>query len=226
MLQLSSGPLLNYDQPRSVRAGSPVPFNKEWFNVQGMMLVVMWGVLAGAAPTKEKEKEKEKEGPVEAGGAMWSVGAGAGVTLAGNNANNPRNFVPRASVEYLIGDDMALVVGAFGSFGVSWAGGAGSQLDGGVGANFGMRKYFTSAGKNRLSMHGLFNAGWRDSAATDSSIEVGLGAGFAVDHQLADALTLRALVDVANLGYGRSQGANRIGLDLFLAPALELRLAF
>ncbi|MBF5045908.1 hypothetical protein FGE12_26090 [Aggregicoccus sp. 17bor-14] len=195
--------------------------------MRAMKLMVVCGALvAGAASAQERSNEVSS--PT---GGQWSVGAGAGVTVFGNDPNNPNGFTPRASLEYMLSGDTALVLGGFGSFGVGWENGN-SLVDGGVGLNLGVRKYLSGSGANRLSLHGLFNAGFRDAESAPSRIEFGLRGGFAVDHPLADALVLRATVDVANFGYGRNVGngnnavENRVGLDLFLAPAVELRFAF
>jgi hypothetical protein len=195
-------------------------------DVRAMKLMVVCGALvAGAASAQESSNRVSS--PT---GGQWSVGAGASVTVAGTDPN-PTGFTPRASLEYMLGSDTALVLGGFGNFGVGWQNGD-SQVDGGVGLNLGVRKYLSGSGTNRLSVHGLFNAGFRDAEGAPSRIEFGVRGGFAVDHVLADSLTLRAAVDVANFGYGRNVGngnnavANRVGLDLFLAPALELRFSF
>lgn len=196
------------------------------------VLVVCSVLAAGVASAQEQETTATTTTAADAGGGQWSVGAGAGVTVAGNDANNPGGFVPRASVEYLLSSDTALVLGGFGNFGVGWEGGGDSQVDGGIGATLGLRKYLVTTGANRLSLHGLFNVGFRDAEGSDSRLEAGLRGGFAVDHTLSQGLVLRAGVDVANFGFGRNLGTgpnaaeNRIGLDFFLSPSLELRFVF
>jgi opacity protein-like surface antigen len=190
--------------------------------MRGMKMLAVGAMLvAGAASAQETESTSAGTD------GRWSVGAGAGLTAVGNNpVADEEGLTPRASLEYLLSDDTALVLGVFGNFGVSWAGGGGSELDGGLGANLGLRKYLTGAGPTRLSLHGVFNAGFRDEEGSASTMDFGVSGGFAVDRELIQNLTLRAGVELANFGYTRREGVNRIGLNLFIAPSLELRLAF
>ena len=191
--------------------------------MRGMKMLAVGAMLvAGTASAQDGEATTD----VGTDG-RWSVGAGAGLTAVGNNPlADGDNLTPRASLEYLFADDTALVLGVFGNFGVSWAGGGGSELDGGLGANVGLRKYLTGAGPTRLSLHGVFNAGFSDAEGEASNMDFGVSGGFAVDRELIERLTLRAGVELANFGYTRREGVNRIGLNLFIAPSLELRLAF
>jgi len=184
------------------------------------MLTVGAMLVAGAASAQDEAAGSSVSG------SRLSVGAGAGFTAVGNNPGAASGLTPRASLEFLLADDLALVAGAFGNLGVSWDETDDSSLGGGLGANVGLRKFFSGTGPTRLSVHGLLNTGFRDSEGADSTINFGVSGGFAVDRQLIEALTLRAGVEVVNLGYSRSAGNKRIGLDLFIAPSLELRLAF
>lgn len=196
--------------------------------MRGMKMLAVCAVLgAGAAGAQELEQQGSAQADASVGSSSarpWSIGGGAGFVVLGTNGQ-PSGLTPRASLEYLLASDTALVLGGFGSFGSSFANGS-SSIDGGIGVNLGLRKFFGSAGPTRFSLHGLANLGFRDSEADDSRVDVGVGGGFAVDRELVDALTLRIAVDVANLGFSRRDEVNRVGLDLFLAPALELRLAF
>jgi hypothetical protein len=187
------------------------------------MLAVGAMLVAGAASAQESEASS---GTTLGTDGRWSVGAGAGFTAVGNNPLGTGSLTPRASLEYLFTSDTALVLGAFGNFGVSWVGDAGSELDGGLGVNLGLRKYLAGGSATRLSLHGVFNAGFSDAEGEASSMDFGVSGGFAVDRELIQNLTLRAAVELANVGYNRDDGVNRVGLDLFIAPSLELRLAF
>ena len=192
--------------------------------MRGMKMLAVGAMLvAGAASAQESEASS---GTTLGTDGRWSVGAGAGFTAVGNNPLGTGSLTPRASLEYLFTSDTALVLGAFGNFGVSWVGDAGSELDGGLGVNLGLRKYLAGGSATRLSLHGVFNAGFSDAEGEASSMDFGVSGGFAVDRELIQNLTLRAAVELANVGYNRDDGVNRVGLDLFIAPSLELRLAF
>jgi len=194
--------------------------------MRGMKMLVVGAMLVAGAASAQDEAAAS-----EVSGSRFSVGAGLGFVIVGNNGSLG-GLTSRASIEYLLADDLALIAGASGNVGVSWDETDESSLEGGVGVNVGLRKFLSGSGPTRLSVHGVLNTGFRDSENAAATSQFGVSGGFAVDRQLIEALTLRAGVELVNLGYSRNVGSlgnagtKRLGLDLFIAPSLELRLAF
>lgn len=196
--------------------------------------------------------------------ARWSVGAGigyTGFTLVGSPANFPGvlgtlggvgGLAGRTSLEYLLGENLALVLGASGSYAR-----ATFEMDAllaqpepqtayGFTASAGLRGFVASAGATRFSVYGLLNASSARSETPSNSVRdervrsAFVSAGFAVERELLERLSLRVSADMLSVGrtsYRRTSASpdgapeteSRMDVTsatLYLAPSLELRLAF
>ncbi|MBF5043386.1 hypothetical protein FGE12_13395 [Aggregicoccus sp. 17bor-14] len=220
-------------------------------------------VLLGAQGAAAQDGEQEAQGRLA---ARWSVGAGigySGFTLVGGpflssstlgTLGGVSGLAGRTSLEYLLGENLALVLGGSGSYARSTLESSDPgvvlpepQTAYGFTASVGLRGFVASAGATRFSVYGLLNAGGARSEAPSSNTArdermrgVFVSAGFGVEHPLLERLSLRVSADMLSVGrnsYRRTsvafEGAPESELrsavtsaTLYLAPSLELRLAF
>lgn len=208
-----------------------------------------------------QEQPAEQESPLA---ARWSLGAGlgwSGVYFASGGGvlggglgplGIINGVVGRTSLEYLLNENLALMLGGAGSYSryTSEVEGATEQMEPqkayGFIANVGLRKFVAAAGATRFSAHGLLNVSLsrRESPITsikeERSRSVFVSAGIAVDRPLLERLSLRVSADLLSVGrtsLRQTLGSPAGGPDteaasdltsasFYLSPSLELRLAF
>jgi opacity protein-like surface antigen len=229
--------------------------------VRGVKALAVCCAVLGAQGAAAQEGAQEAEPRLA---ARWSVGAGlgySGFTLVGGSLGIPgllgtsgglSGLAGRTSLEYLLGENLALVLGASGSYARATSETEGEvvprepQTAYGFSANVGLRGFVASAGATRFSVYGLLNAGatHRDEVTSamreERTRSFYVSAGFGVDHQLLERLSVRVSADMLSVGHstfrqtlGSSTGepdtvshSDVTSATLFLAPSLELRLAF
>jgi len=214
--------------------------------------VVLWAQGAVA-----QEQAEDGRSPLE---ARWSVGAGLGSSyilggsLLGGGVvlGQLGGVTARASLEYLLNENLALVLGGTGSYIRTT-----SELEGqavqqepqtayGASASVGLRGFVAEVGATRFSLHGLLSLGLSRSEVPNLSVReersrsAFVNAGFAVDQRLLGNLSVRVSADVLSVGRNSRRqtltspvggpdteaSTDVTGAFFYLSPSLELRLAF
>ena len=194
--------------------------------------------------------------------ARWSLGAGLGLGSGyyvgvGGLSPLPLPLGPlgaRASLEYLLGEDLALLLNGAGTYARSTVeeSGVPEQRDPdvayGLSAGVGLRKYVAGGQATRFSVHALLSAGFARRETPNVSglpqeerTRLGtVAVGLAVDRELLERLSVRVGAEVAGVSHVRIHSKNQLtegeppseirrnttSASFYFAPSVELRLAF
>lgn len=210
-------------------------------------------LVAGGARAQEAGQEAAAEP------SRWSVGAGLGLfevsgPVLGNGLGGFSGPQAVLSFEYLVREDLALMLTGGAGWGTALGGDASS---GGVNLGLGLRiPVSRPQAPVTVSALTLFTAGYNGLSGSTVSVNglpavgtssasgfgLGLEAGLAVEKELVSGLGLRISTMLGRVGYTRTssrtefqQGGQPVsvtgsssafGLNLGVRPSIELRLAF
>ena len=202
-------------------------------------------LCAGSALAQDTETTTTTTTATDTAAPRWSLGAGVGfgqVIVVDDNggplsALGGLGLTPQASLEYRLQEQLALVLGASTNITTVSPEGGDGDTNFGVGVRLGLRRFLAGSGPTRLSLHGLVALGYSSRAGFGNAqtsldfTQAGLIGGLAVDRELIEGLTLRLATDVAGVSFtsisaDTGGSVDSFGVNLGLAPSLELRLAF